>query len=181
MDNVTLIFEGPDRCGKSSLIELFRKKHHDFRLEKMRVPKQLHEAVNWYEDFFRSTCNEGGNKVWDRGHISEAVYAPLYRDYCHVNWPATLWKYEETYFSGQAVFIVYVYPIWTDLLKPDERINASIQRELSVYDVALGTSSLPVINITKHERKVQAWRSELAVLAELEDKIDEQLELFSAR
>lgn len=177
-NDVTLIFEGADRCGKSSLIEGFRKQYHDFRLEKMRVPRKLHEAVQWYEEFFQTTCNGRGNKIWDRGHISEAVYAPLYRDYVHLNWPSTLWKFEETYFRGQAVFIVYVYPVWTELLKPDDRKGANLQRELSAYDVALGQTSLPVINITKHMTSHVAWRSEEAVIAELVDKVDEQLSLI---
>jgi hypothetical protein len=85
---------------------------------------------------------------------------------------------EELYFQHKPIFIVYVYPVWTSLLKPDDRINASLQRELSAYDVALGETSLPVINITKHETSVQAWRSELSVLAELENKIDEKLGLL---
>lgn len=181
MNSATLIFEGVDRCGKSSLIEGWRKQFHHYKLEKMRVPCALSEAVMWYEEYFDDLCGVFGSKVWDRGHLSEVVYAQLYKNYCHFNWPSTIWMMEEARIRTQPTFIVYVYPVWYQLLGLDERPNANLQRELSAYDVALGATSLPVIDITKHCTDRVAWREQSDVLIELRDKVEEQVDLWHAK
>lgn len=174
MHRVTLLFEGIDRCGKSSLISAFRNKHNAYKLHKMRVPKTLGQAAMWYEELFWEIANNRDSLIYDRSHLSEAVYAPLYRDYTHHNWPSTLWHMERNCIQVKEypIIVVYVYPQWLSLLKKDDRPNADVLKELDMYNLALNETRLPVIRITKHESHTWDWRKEEDVLAELEQEID---------
>lgn len=177
MHRVTLLFEGIDRCGKSSLISAFRNKHNAYKLHKMRVPKTLGQAAMWYEELFWEIANNRDSLIYDRSHLSEAVYAPLYRDYTHHNWPSTIWHMERNCIQVKEypIIIVYVYPVWFSLLKPDDRPGADAIKELDAYDEALAQTKLPVIKLTKHHINGYSWRNETDVVTELEQEIDKIL------
>lgn len=150
MINAHVVFEGVDRCGKSSLVDKYcviEKPRHYF---KMRVPTTLQESVEFYDDHLHRLQTSTEPTVWDRGLLSELVYGPLYRpDECPAYRRRTL--IEATRIPTKLpVIVVYVYPLWTDLMLPDERPNADINAELHRYSVVFDAIHWRKVAMTKH-------------------------------
>jgi thymidylate kinase len=87
-----IIFEGLDRCGKDTQIGLVQKhfKEETFQVfHYSKVPfDTIEDSIEFskrgYRDMFKiMTENLGSerNLVFNRSHLGEAVYAPLYRKY----------------------------------------------------------------------------------------------------
>lgn len=75
---LNLIFEGVDCAGKSSLIKAFNK-DRNFKEKTTPRPIDMVDGMKIYKDFVRDV--EEGNFIFDRGPMSEVVYAPKYRGY----------------------------------------------------------------------------------------------------
>lgn len=161
-----LVVEGIDRAGKSSFIQYIGEQL-GWPITKMRVPKSPRDAVLFYKQYWDQLRDYPHSLVYDRGHISEAVYAPLYRPTsCNHFWPNAVYADE---LLVEDVFIVYVYPNAKhhDLLLPDERPNANRDAELMAFDVRLEMSSLPVIPICSHSKYGPFWRTHADMFQEL--------------
>lgn len=87
-----VIFEGLDRCGKDTQIGLIQKSFsnetfHVFHYSKipLETPEESREySERMYRDMFEIMKeNKGKNRnfIFNRSHIGESVYAPLYRRY----------------------------------------------------------------------------------------------------
>ena len=89
------IIEGVDRMGKSTLIEGLLQELGYHLVVHYDKPKRL-TAYNFYEAFeggsllayqnalyYNMFCiiNSGARVIFDRGHLGEVVYAPMYRSY----------------------------------------------------------------------------------------------------
>jgi len=78
MDNYSLMFEGVDCVGKSSIIKEFNK-NREFEVRITQRPLNLQDSKKIYKNLVDRI--EKGHYLFDRGFISELVYAPKYRDY----------------------------------------------------------------------------------------------------
>lgn len=143
-----LIVEGIDRCGKSSSIEAMRKLLPGYTVFKPRPPKSHDEARHLYSEFFQMLA-EPGNVIYDRGHMSELVYARLYRDYDPISWVLDLEA--EVVKQNPFIKLIYFFPIWGNLLKDDDRPGADRTAELYLYESCLNMSVLSVTRQRVHE------------------------------
>jgi hypothetical protein len=86
------IVEGLDRCGKDTQIGLLQKRYfpeiwHVFHYSKIPFDQINHHkeySEKLYDDMFMLMANNIGNErnfIFNRSHLGESVYAPLYRNY----------------------------------------------------------------------------------------------------
>lgn len=164
-----LIVEGIDRVGKSTLIAALAAEL-GAKVVKMRVPKTLAESKAFYWDYFFQLADSDEPMVWDRGHISELVYAPLYRPaMVDAAWTRTL-RYALPTMALEAT-VVYVHPGDTSLMKRDEdRPNANRDAELAAFERELRWCPLDVHRVCSHELVDGAWR-----WRNLEDRVSQVL------
>ena len=92
--------EGLDRLGKSTLIDGIRQKHgyyeivhfskpqklarHQFPPTNPAAPAHFHQVYEYQRASFRNSmilAKSGARVIFDRWHIGEAVYSPMYRGY----------------------------------------------------------------------------------------------------
>lgn len=88
-----IIIEGPDNTGKSTQINLiikntpdkvFHKMHYSGLPFKDDIEKHLQYSTKMYDDMFKLmmlTKNTDINIIFDRSHLGETIYSPLYRNY----------------------------------------------------------------------------------------------------
>lgn len=84
------IFEGIDNIGKTTLIEKFSENFKNPLIVKFSSPpKTLHHLdrnlyqLTYFEQQFQNINNfkEHDAIIWDRSHIGESVYGPMFRNY----------------------------------------------------------------------------------------------------
>lgn len=92
--------EGLDRLGKSTLIDGIRQKQgyyeivhfskpqklaaYEFSNTNRDVPPEFRQVYEYQKASFRNSmilANSGARVIFDRWHIGEAVYSPMYRGY----------------------------------------------------------------------------------------------------
>lgn len=89
---MVLIFDGPDRCGKSTQIKkiqslLIDRPLHVLHYSALKGFKTNEDVKAYSDSLYRSmfTLLENNYKtnhfILDRSHISEVVYSPMYRNY----------------------------------------------------------------------------------------------------
>jgi len=89
---MNIIFEGIDNVGKSTQIKLLQKQLIDkptHVIHYSAIPGISPEqskiySENLYRDMFdlmHDASHRGRNLIFDRSHLGEYVYAPIYRDY----------------------------------------------------------------------------------------------------
>lgn len=87
-----VIFEGLDRCGKDTQIGLLQKRYYPevwqvFHYSKVpfdEVPQHRDYSKSLYDDMFymmSDNVTKPRNLIFNRSHLGESVYAPLYRGY----------------------------------------------------------------------------------------------------
>lgn len=174
--DINLVFCGVDRVGKSSLIVEWLKRH-PMQKQKMRVPTNKLTALAYYYEYFQNLRHSNVPTVWDRGHICEQVYAPLYRPEYGLSkdWMDQIHNWQSLSMKLPSI-IVYIYPRWRELLKADERPNANLLTELDYYGMALNSSTWPIIRLSKHSPLKAEWRDTNDVIDQLESELDYVLE-----
>lgn len=89
---MNIIFEGIDNVGKSTQIKLLQKylidkpTHiiHYSAISGISTKQSRNYSENLYRDMFdlmHDAFYKGRNLIFDRSHLGEYVYAPIYRDY----------------------------------------------------------------------------------------------------
>lgn len=92
-ENIFIIIEGPDRVGKSTLIQNLKNEFNDFAMHEMHysnVKQSSADAVvayskRLYSEMFgfihyKKEFPKSGLLI-DRSHLGEMVYGPIYRGY----------------------------------------------------------------------------------------------------
>ena len=75
-----IVIDGIDNLGKTTIVkELRRLKNFDIDIH-LTAPKDLGTAMYMYRVFF-SNLEKNKSIIYDRSHLGEIVYAPLYRNY----------------------------------------------------------------------------------------------------
>ena len=163
-----IVFEGLDRVGKSTLLAAVAKSM-GAEVTKMRVPKTMEQSREFYSDHFKSLLSSWEPMVWDRGHLSELVYAPLYRPQMTADWWTKVLRSMPELVP--MVTVVYVYPGDTSLMKKEEdRPCADQSAERAAFDRELGLCRWPVVRVCSHELVDGVWR-----WRDLEERVDEVL------
>lgn len=159
---MNVIFEGVDRVGKSTLIKSLAARY-GAEVNKMRVPTNEQESREFYLEHFAALAKPAKHPVfWDRGHVSELVYAPLYRS-LSVGWSRTI---QDLARHTPNTYFVYVRPLSVKLLEPDERPGANIRKELAGYRTQIKKVPWPVLSISTHHDRAR-WRG----LSELVEEV----------
>jgi thymidylate kinase len=81
----TLVLEGPDGVGKSTLARRLSTRHGFQVIHSPRTPDHL-DLVNRYREILAGT----GRILFDRCFISELVYGPLHRGRSRITWSEAL-------------------------------------------------------------------------------------------
>ncbi len=173
-----IICEGVDRVGKSTLVKALSEKHLAIKLT---APTSIENTYYKYLTFFlrlNSSIPVAKPYIYDRGHISEMIYGPLYRpnNYRSANLLIWLRKWErhtvqnaELYPDFRQTVIVYLYPLNTNLMLKDERPNANLSIELDKYRIILSNCRMPVIKIATQTQT--EWRNIEDIIDELNSKL----------
>lgn len=128
-----LIIEGGDRTGKDTLIDRLLKDYPHFVCSHFGYPKgdtiqEKHEyqVHSFGQEFaiqktIRQTYGthyfSDGLYIWNRSHIGECVYGPMYRG----TTPDWIFDIEKTYLEDDAdVYLVYLHGDLEFLLKNDD-------------------------------------------------------------
>ncbi|MFF8290018.1 hypothetical protein ACF068_12415 [Streptomyces sp. NPDC016309] len=77
----TLVLEGPDGVGKSTLAERLSAQHGFRVIDSSRTPDRLDRA-NWY----REILDGAGRILFDRCFVTDLVYGPLHRGRSRITW-----------------------------------------------------------------------------------------------
>ena len=163
-----LVFEGLDRVGKSTLLAATAAAM-GVEPVKMRVPKTFEQSREFYTDHFRQLMQSDVPMVWDRGHLSELVYAPIYRPGCVMDWWTKALRSIPMLVDN--VTLVYVYAGTTSLMLEDvDRPNKDMAAEVAGFERELGLCEWPVHRICSHEYDGGwKWRP-------VEERVDELME-----
>ena len=122
-----LIIEGTDRCGKDTLINSLSELHLNSKMVHWSYPQgQTNEEKTDYqkksfnrfmdEFSFLDTSKQHDLLIWNRSHIGECVYGPLYRN----SDPEWIYELEKEYLLKENVYLVYLYGDAEFLLKNDD-------------------------------------------------------------
>lgn len=155
-----LIIEGLDRCGKDTLIESLSKdyphivrSHFGFPKGETNEEKAEYQVRSFNQEFaiqktIRETYGEhyfaDGIYIWNRSHVGEYVYGPMYRG-TTTDWIKDL---EAEYFSDDLqVYLVLLYADAEFLIKNDDGKSFSNKvekkaQEIETFIQAFHTSSI---------------------------------------
>lgn len=192
---INIIFEGVDRCGKSTtvqaLVRELQREGYQNQVRKYKPPVTVEETWHTFRAYFNSLIDLASPDwlIWDRGHVSEMVYGPLYRGSNYTgssgeylsrwlqHWDRV--AYGETYDGRQSV-IVYLYPLDLSLLLPDTERGpegVGVNAELAQFEVMLKQTRLPVIRVSSHyydERLMKwQWKRSKAIVTSILEKVEE--------
>lgn len=155
-----VIFEGVDRCGKSALVEKLRVMTGWDRF-KMLVPTNLQDSGQFYDDHLNKLRLSSRPSIWDRGVLSELVYGYLYRPQECPAWYRRSLIERTRQLSELPVVVVYIYPLYDEIMLPDERPNANRAEELHQYEHAYRAIHWKKASMTKHTIRdgQPAWKN----------------------
>lgn len=162
-----IIVEGVARVGKDTFIQAWRAAHPEY------------EYINYgrgttdlqFYDYMQLLQVRKKPAIHNRSHISEQVYAPIYRrSTCNVMYPAVLNRLE----IGQYVLptvVVYMEP--HSLMEPDLKANPDKDpaKELTIFEAILGFTHLPIIRLNATTEGIAAWRDPSDCVAEIEQAL----------
>lgn len=127
MSTKLLIIEGLDRTGKDTLIKSLsdivpntKTVHWGFPkgdTNEQRVTYQKESfLLNMMQHRLDVLKNETELIIWNRSHIGECVYGPMYRD----SDPEWIFELEQKYLHDSEIYLVYLYGDTDFLLKNDD-------------------------------------------------------------
>jgi thymidylate kinase len=113
--NLFIIIEGPDNVGKSTLIQNLKNKFNNFTLHALHYSNVKQESpaktieystkmyTEMFQNMFECSKYDKSGMIFDRSHLGEMVYGPIYRGY-----------------TGEYVLDVerkfkHIHPIWDNL------------------------------------------------------------------
>jgi thymidylate kinase len=147
-----LIVEGLDRCGKDTLINSLMETYPNSKMVHWGYPQgRTNEEKTDYQkmsfDFFmkefsfQNSRNQLDFLIWNRAHIGECVYGPLYRN----SDPEWIYNLEKEYLLKDNVYLVYLHGDVEFLLKNDdgESFTTDInkkKREAELFENAVDKS-----------------------------------------
>ncbi|MFE9424304.1 hypothetical protein ACFYNO_15200 [Kitasatospora sp. NPDC006697] len=95
----TLVLEGPDGVGKSTLAERLSKEYDFTVVHSPQTPDHLDLTSR-----YRTILDGTGRIIFDRCFISELVYGPLYRGRSRITWSQAI-DLAETVIARSGLFV----------------------------------------------------------------------------
>lgn len=164
-----IVVEGTDNVGKSTFIRNLEKHIGRFTKFHFTSPKNYNYRLNptiaqekQFIEIFDKTVKTSGTVVWDRSHIGEHVYAPLYRDRNDTSWVMKLeYNYKELFRNSIGVLLVS-NP--NHLSSNDDGLSysnlpQSKQREQEYFINALKKTNIPFIIIDVFDIETNNFRN----------------------
>lgn len=153
-----IIVEGTDRTGKDSLVQgLYGHiagksvmiRHWGFPLGKTNEEKTSYQKDTFRKDFERyNTLKNDDNisVIWNRSHIGELVYGPMYRGSNPGPWVYGL-ETEFKFDQSEDIFLIYLYGDPQFLIKVDDGksfTNEIVKKveELRRFEEAIAQSTI---------------------------------------
>jgi hypothetical protein len=144
-----IIIEGPDNTGKDTLQKNLQNKLGDcitfhFTSPPSSVHKleKLNYQVNgWYNTWLNTKQSmEIGNLkfgIWNRSHLGEYVYGPMYRNIPTNLIVEEIEKFENTYFNSNdiKIHLVILIPQVSTVIKNDDGLSHSIEIEDKINEI----------------------------------------------
>lgn len=139
-----IILEGSDRTGKDTLINSLLEIHPDSKTvhwgfpqgttNKKKTDYQKMSFEFFMKEFaFLDSRGQLDMLIWNRSHIGECVYGPLYRD----SDPEWIYDLENDYLLKDNVFLVYLYGDTEFLLQNDDGNSFTTELEKKNHEAAL--------------------------------------------
>jgi len=153
-----IIVEGTDRTGKDSLVKGLHEhiagksvmiRHWGFPLGKTNEEKTSYQKDTFRKDFERyNTLKNDDNisVIWNRSHIGEMVYGPMYRNSNPKTWIYAL-ETEFKFDQAEDIFLIYLYGDPEFLIKKDDGnsfTNETVKKaeELHRFEEAVALSAI---------------------------------------
>jgi len=143
----SIIIEGPDRCGKSTLVGMLAKELPKYTLLHFKGPPpglaRHDQSVHQQLVFMRMAAGlQHGLYLCDRSHIGELVYAPLYRGY----YP-TWWQHIDSKVASDTIVVLLLTS--EELFKKrwdkkGDTVPTDYALVSKLFEAALNSSDLPV-------------------------------------
>ena len=170
MNNIFIIVEGTDRCGKSTLIQNLKNKFNSNTLHALHYSavKQTDsdDVVRYSEKLYNemftlmnfvdfSSYNSG--VICDRSHLGEKIYGPIYRGYTGDYVFDIEKKFENKHFWNR-LFLITLYDNPENLIDRDDGLSFTTDLEkkqteidgfLEAHSASLIRNKL-LININNH-------------------------------
>lgn len=156
-----LIFEGLDRCGKDTIINHIAADYPHLIRVHWGYPKgETNEDKTEYQvkafnaemavqgnlrHIYGANYFEDGIYIWNRSHIGEYVYGPMYRESNPESWIPQL---ESSYFKNdEDVYLIYLYADVDFILKQDDGKSFTTdrkkkQKEMRLFNEAVDKSCI---------------------------------------
>lgn len=156
---MVIIICGLDRCGKSTQIEKIRNYFSEKNIEtnvihyeQVNTTKEHQEAASRirYDDMLKTANELSKNKsvmIYDRAHLGEYVYSPIYRNYSG-EYVFELEKKYETVMDKAILFLFTDRP--ENLLSREDGLSFSSKIENKQKEIILFTEAFNKSNI-KHK------------------------------
>ena len=149
-----IIIEGLDNVGKDTLINSLLKKynrskmvHWGFPLGATNEEKTDYQKTSfdyYMKDYsFQNLSNGLDILIWNRSHIGECVYGPIYRE----SDPEWIYEMEKAYLLKDNVYLVYLHGDIEFLLKNDDGESFTTdlkkkRREQKAFEKAINKSQI---------------------------------------
>jgi len=144
-----IIIEGPDNTGKDTLQKNLQNKLGDcitfhFTSPPSSVPKLdklNYQVKGWYNTWLNTKQSmEMGNLkfgIWNRSHLGEYVYGPMYRNIPINLIVEEIEKFENTYFNSNdiKIHLVILIPQVSTVIKNDDGLSHSIEIEDKINEI----------------------------------------------
>lgn len=149
-----LIIEGQDRCGKDLLINSLLNRYPNTKTVHWGFPmgETNEQRVTYQKESFLLNMmqyrlvvlkNDLDLVIWNRSHIGECVYGPMYR-----NSPADwIFELEHKYLHDAEIYLVYLYGDTNFLLRNDDGESFTLdivkkEKEAQLFTEAIDKSSI---------------------------------------
>jgi hypothetical protein len=146
---MTLIFEGPDNCLKTTMIdficnELYKNKH--FLKIKTNSPPKFTSKIEYFNYNSKLVCDQLNiikyaslnniNLIFDRSYIGEFVYGPLYRSKFYDETYKEFVKKTETKLLKNitnSIIVIKLIDNIDNLIKRDDKLSQRTEYGLTLY------------------------------------------------
>lgn len=140
-----IIIEGPDCAGKTTLAKVA---FHDFTYQ--------HQGPYWRDAFVETvltTSRVGSNTVWDRLHLGERVYGPIYRGKDKLD--AVGQRLTERYLLSRRAAVIAAVPPWgfvrdafterrqLEMFGGDDDWETNLRQQWERFSAILASTMLP--------------------------------------
>lgn len=171
MKNLFIIVEGPDNCGKTTLINNLTKHYNDLTLHVLHyagakhstAEKTISHCTKLYNEMFYTmqhfcALNNTGI-ICDRSHLGELVYGPIYRGYSGDYVIDIEREHKTNLLLWDNLFLITLYDSSTNLIARDDGLsystdldkkNQEISNFINAHKQSLITHKL-LLNIQEHD------------------------------